>query len=207
MRSMLATFVLPVILLAGCATADMAGPESGSESVEHGEVTAITLVTPEAAGGYPYPGSNIWPVSPVEALLPTGYPEITVVAPSGEVNPSDLTPVAPDLTPRVMPSPGRPGAPMPQLSRFTEAIARDLGEQIDVAPGEISLVSAEPVVWPNGALGCPVEGTAYIEMQIEGMRLTFEADGNLYTYHTDGENNFVFCRDGEPVSTGVVLQR
>ena len=207
MRSILATLVLPVILLAGCATGGIVGPESANESTEHGEVTAITLVTPEGAGGYPYPGSSTWPISPVEALLPTGYPEITVVAPSGEVNPGELTPVAPNLTPQVMPSPGRPGGSTPQLSRFTEAIARDLGQQIGVAAEDIRLVSAEPVVWPNGALGCPMEGTDYIEMQIQGLRLTFEADGNLYTFHTDGNSNYVFCRDGEPVSSGVVLQR
>lgn len=207
MRLILATLALSVILLAGCTTGELGGPGSGNGSVEHGEVTAITLVTPEGAGGYPYPGSSTWPISPVEALLPTGYPEITVVAPSGEVNPGELTPVAPNLTPQVMPSPGRPGGSTPQLSRFTEAIVRDLGRQIGVAAEDIRLVSAEAVVWPDGALGCPAEGTDYIEMQIEGLRLTFEADGNLYTYHTDGNNNYVFCRDGEPVSTGVVLQR
>lgn len=192
-----------VMLLAGCMPGVTEESHMTGESSEHGEVAAIMLVTPSADAAYPS-GGNTYPVSPVEALLPTGYPEITVVAPSGEVNPGELSPVAPNLTPQVMPSPGRPGSPIAGLARFTEAIAVELSRQLGVLPADIRVVSAEPVMWPNSGLGCPAEGVNYAEVVVEGALITLEANGDIYTYHTNGANTFVLCRDGVPVSTGIV---
>lgn len=203
-RFLSVVLMLLASVLVGCTTgqADLSGPVEGA--TDGGGVAAITLVTPSANGAYPPGSGSIFPISPVEALLPTGYPEITVVAPSGEVSPGELSPVVPNLTPQVMPSPGRPHTAIPGLTLFTAAVVSDLSRQLSISPDGIRIVSAESVVWPNGALGCPVEGVNYAQVLIEGARITLEADGDLYSYHTDSENSFVLCRDGVPLSTGVV---
>lgn len=201
-------------VLAAC-TAGGAGVEPDAEESADAEGLAIELVTPTTGDGYPpslapTPATeSAYPAAPEPAAQPTGYPELTVVAPSGEVDLSDLTPVTPETTnPQVMPSPGRPGATAsPQLGVMLEAIARDLSAQRDVPTDEIALISAVPVTWSNAGLGCPAEGTAYIEVPVEGMLLTLQAGDQTYTYHTDGGRNFVLCVDGERVSSGVVPRR
>ena len=65
----------------------------------------------------------------------------------------------------------------------------------------------EPVTWPNGGLGCPQEGMAYAEVLVGGSRVTLEADGQSYTYHTAGTTEYVLCVDGVPVANGTVPRR
>ncbi|MEZ4541260.1 MAG: hypothetical protein R3C43_14905 [Chloroflexota bacterium] len=205
MRKIVAVWLIGLLLLAGCNTLE---PEMTEPTAEENDVTAITLITPESGAAYPGAGSqNPYPVSPVQALLPTGYPELTIVAPSGEVNPNELTPVPSDGTLQVMPSPGRPGpgsTPFPVSVAVMTTLSRHLATLAGVPPDGIQFIDAEPVVWPNGGLGCPAEGVAYVEVQIEGMLITLEAGGRTYTYHTDGGQNFALCRDGERVSEGLI---
>lgn len=199
--------------LAACAPAG-GNAEPATENDSPGEKTVTPALTPsdrETVEGYPpslgptQAGESGYPSAPQLAAQPTGYPELTIVIPSGEVDLADLTPVTPETTnPQVMPSPGRPGAPSPQLGVMLEAIARNLSAQTDIPADEITFISAEPMTWPNAGLGCPAEGTAYIEVQIEGMRITLQAGSQTYTYHTDGGRTFALCVDGERVSSGVV---
>ena len=202
-RKIMVVWLVGLLLLAGCNTLE---PAMTEPTAEESDVTAITLITPQSGAAYPEAGSqNPYPVSPVEALLPTGYPELTVVAPSGEVDPDKLTPVPSDGTLQVMPSPGRPiPTPFPVPKAIMTALMRHLTIQADVPSDEIQIIDAEPMVWPNGGLGCPAEGVAYAEVQVEGMLITLEAEGKTFTYHTDGGRNFALCRDGERVSEGLI---
>ena len=68
----------------------------------------------------------------------------------------------------------------------------------------VSVVSTASVAWRNGGRGVPEEGMAYAEVMVEGSRITLEADGQTYTYHTSSGGEFVLCVDGQPVSRGVV---
>lgn len=209
MHKLLLIATLMLGLLAGCtAGGQTVEPDLESGPAGDDDGPTLELVTPSGAE-YPAPETGVaYPAAPDEAAMPTGYPELTVVAPSGEVDLADLTPVAPsDTTPQVMPSPGRPGAAPPQLAVMVETILIHLGQQTGRAADEIRFVSAEPVTWPNGGLGCPAEGLNYIDVQVEGSLITLEVDGQPYTYHTDGGRNFVLCQDGRPVSSGVVPGR
>lgn len=202
MRKIMTLLLMMVALLAACAPT-----ETVVESESDGDDSpALESVTSESATAYPAPATeSAYPVEPDTPVPPTGYPEMTVVAPSGEVDLGSLTPVAPDLTPQVLPSPGRPDATAPpELTPLLEAVARDLNAQTDVPIDEIRLISAESVVWPNGGLGCPAEGMAYTDIQVEGSLVTLEAAGQTYTYHTAGARDFVLCQNGIPVSSGSV---
>ena len=130
-------------------------------------------------------------------------PLSTLVSPV-EVDLGEVTPVAGDPTPRVMPSPGRPGGPTENMGGLMEAVVLNLTRHLDTQADAVSVVSTESVTWPNGGLGCPEEGMAYAEVMVEGSRITLEADGQTYTYHTSSGGEFVLCVDGQPVSRGVV---
>lgn len=214
MRKLILWFTLLLLsALAACAPAG-GSAEPAAESAtpgEEAETPALASSIRETVDSYPpalapnQADESGYPSAPQLAAQPTGYPELTIVIPSGEVDLNDLTPVTPETTdPQVMPSPGRPGAPSPQLGVMLEAIARDLSAQTDIPADEITFISVEPMTWPNAGLGCPAEGTAYIEVQIDGMRITLQAGDEMYTYHTDGGRTFALCVDGERVSSGVV---
>jgi hypothetical protein len=189
-------------LLAACTP----GGSDAEQNIADDETPAPGAATGESPTGYPAPQSESgYPAPPAELIMPTGYPDVTVVAPSGEVDLGSLTPVTPELTPQVMPSPGRPDlTPIPEIAPLVEATARDLNAQTDVPTDEIHLLSAEPTTWPDGGLGCPAEGVSYTQALVEGYLLVLEAAGQTYAYHTDGAQNFVLCQDGKPVSSGSV---
>jgi hypothetical protein len=65
--------------------------------------------------------------------------------------------------------------------RATEALAERLG----VAPETITLVEAEYVEWPDSCLGLASPGQMCAQVITPGYRITLEADGELYVYHSD----------------------
>lgn len=220
MRKLLAMIGLVLAaLLAACAPATSGEPtvesETGAETT--GSSSALNPVPSDdendttAAEGYPAAADSAasgYPAPDEASLLPEeAYPGGTLVAPV-EVDLSQLTPVAGDATPQVMPSPGRPGGSPPiGQGLLLEAVMLNLSRQFDIPADAITVVSVEPVTWPNGGLGCPQEGMAYAEVLVEGSRITLAADGQSYTYHTAGTTEFVLCVDGVPASSGRVLRR
>ncbi|MCL4805418.1 MAG: hypothetical protein KJ046_14035 [Anaerolineae bacterium] len=191
-----------MLLLAIVGVSCTSTPASETRSNGEGDVLAITLITPE---GHTNPGPAAQSAYPIEEIMPTEYPEITVVAPSGEIDLAQLTPLPPGTAEREMPEPGRPGASESvELGRLIRAIATDLSAITGLTPDEIAFVSATPVVWPDGGLGCPPAGTSYVELQVEGLLVKMAANNQTYTYHTEGMSRFVNCRDGQPVSSGSV---
>jgi hypothetical protein len=73
------------------------------------------------------------------------------------------------------------------------ALVADLAKQTGVDPVQITLVSAEPVTWRDGSLGCPKPGMMYPQMLIDGFRVVFAAEGKQYAFHGDSRGNFSYC--------------
>ncbi len=220
MRKLIAMIgLLVAALLAACAPATTGEPtvESDPEAAPTSGGSALNPAPsddesdPTAGEGYPAAAdsaASAYPSADEAALLPSeGYPAGTLVAPV-EVDLGQLTPVAGDPTPQVMPSPGRPGGSPPVgQGMMIEAVMLSLSEQFDIPAESITVVSVEAVTWPNGGLGCPQEGMAYAEVMVEGSRITLEADGQTYTYHTAGTSEYVLCIDGVPAGSGTVPRR
>jgi len=80
----------------------------------------------------------------------------------------------------------------------------DAAKQAGVDVAEVKVTKAESVVWRDGSLGCPKPGMDYIMMLIPGYRMTLEAGGKSYEYHTDKGKRFVLCEGGgqEPYQVG-----
>ncbi|MFO7661630.1 MAG: hypothetical protein R6X18_03450 [Chloroflexota bacterium] len=193
MPRMIISLVLLFLVLTACGPAGIIGT---SETDLPGSPALNTAVP----ASYPYPE----PVEP--GIFSTGYPELLVTTPAGDLEEENMTasPAGSSTRSATTSGSGVSPTPPPGLSGLITAIARDLSAQADVPLDEIRFVAAEPMVWPNGGLGCPDPAMAYAEVIVEGLLIIMDAGNREFQYHTSGLDRFVLCRDGLPVSTGTV---
>jgi hypothetical protein len=71
----------------------------------------------------------------------------------------------------------------------------DLARRLDLALEGIRLVSIEAVQWRDASLGCPRPGMLYAQVLTPGYRVTLEAAGQEYAYHTDRGQRVVLCKE------------
>ncbi len=83
-----------------------------------------------------------------------------------------------------LPEPGI--SPLPQRSAdIADAAVSYLAGRLGVSPDGISLLSLEPVQWPDTSLGCPEPGMMYAQVIVPGYRVVLEVEGARYEVHTD----------------------
>lgn len=190
--------VLFMLLVTACGDgqgATSGGPEVGTP-VADGAVT--TTVVPETA-------------APVDTTTTTGGPDSTdgptegePVAPNeqeGTVDDSTDTTPPGDLElnpvkPQPAPAPGtsiKLGIVDPAMMPMAERAREDLAERLGVAPGTITIATAEAVVWPDGSRGCPQPGMSYIQVMTEGVRILLVHDDATYSYHGGGVGDIFLC--------------
>lgn len=87
-----------------------------------------------------------------------------------------------------IPTPIDPG--MQSLVKFAQ---EDLSRRQGIATSQIELISAEPVTWPDGGLGCPQPGMLYPQVQVDGVLIRLRARGNVYEYHSGGGKPPFLC--------------
>jgi hypothetical protein len=121
-----------------------------------------------------------------------------VAAPSVPTRPPSIIPTPPPSnmpTPPLSPLPGvKPGGGLmtrPEAEEWGKAPAAalkaraDLAERLHIDPDTIKLVSVEAVNWPNGCLGVQTPGVMCTMVITPGYRVTLEAGGKQYEYHTN----------------------
>ncbi|NJN97125.1 MAG: hypothetical protein HC875_25045 [Anaerolineales bacterium] len=170
-----------LVSLIGVAAAcgDMARPED------------IPPMTPEEAQSAPTSQPTPTPPAdvPVEIkAVPTATAlPVEIVEPGSPVLPTDLA-VEP-AAPAEGAAPASPGSD----AALAAAIA-DLTKQSGVPSDQITVVSVEPMEWPDASLGCPQEGMMYAQVITPGYLIVLEAQGQQYEYHTDQGTNVVLCQ-------------
>lgn len=88
--------------------------------------------------------------------------------------------------------------PPPQnnyIANLVQQAQQDLAKQLDVPAEQIEFVSFEDVIWPDGGLGCPEPGMAYIQVQVEGYRILLQFEGQTYAYHGGGDRPPFLCKN------------
>jgi hypothetical protein len=86
--------------------------------------------------------------------------------------------------------------PLPQdttSASLVEQARQDLAERLNVQVEEIDFLDFELVVWPDGSLGCPKPGIAYIQVQREGYKILLGFAGREYAYHGGGSRPPFLC--------------
>jgi hypothetical protein len=89
-----------------------------------------------------------------------------------------------------------PGAAVPageEASRVVDLAKAALAQELGVKAEDIALVAAEPTEWNDSSLGCPKPGQVYMQVITPGYRVTLEAQGQQYEYHTDTGKRAVRC--------------
>jgi hypothetical protein len=91
--------------------------------------------------------------------------------------------------------------PPPEAEQVVGLAREDLAETLGLSPEEIRLVSVEAVEWSDASLGCPQPGMMYAQVITPGFRVTLEAGGETYEYHTDTGDHVVLCENGASPSS------
>ena len=92
------------------------------------------------------------------------------------------------------PNPERPPASIdPGLAGLIAEAVADLAARRSMAVSDIAVVTAELVVWPNAALGCPLPDMRYRQIPEDGARIVLEAGGVTYGYHSGGSRGLFLC--------------
>jgi len=134
---------------------------------------------------------------------------VTISACTFDVNPRLTTPPQPASSPTeytspitsILPSPGHlenetPWAqtPFPQTpEKLVEKARIDLAKRLFIPVNQIEMIAIREVTWPDASLGCAQSGTMYAQVLTPGFSVQFEAQGQLYEYHTDLDGNMILC--------------
>jgi hypothetical protein len=99
--------------------------------------------------------------------------------------PSAPAPVAAQAVPR-------PSASA-TLEEITASALDDAVRTTGLAPAELRVLSAEPVTWGDGSLGCPEEGMLYTQALVPGYRIRVQAQGRVLDYHASRDGRLLLC--------------
>jgi hypothetical protein len=116
--------------------------------------------------------------------------------------PSTPLPVLPthgESTP-MPPSQSTPAAS--NLQNLIDKATQDLAQRLSISATQINIVNATEVVWPDGSLGCPQKGMAYIQVLTPGYLIVLEVDNNNYEYHANKGTFVIYCRNPAPPILG-----
>ncbi len=109
-------------------------------------------------------------------------------SPDPKGTPSGSDDIEPISSP-ASPIPGRVDLP----SSFIDPVVADVARVANVPPEAVQVISAESVTFPNGALGCPVPGVLYTQVQVDGYRIVLSVGGTTYDYRGTGPGTFRRC--------------
>lgn len=85
------------------------------------------------------------------------------------------------------------------LESLIEMAKSNLAQRLSISAGDISLVEAKPVVWPDSSLGCGQPAEVYMPVITPGFRILLEVDRQVYSYHTNSTNHFILCEMPKPI--------
>lgn len=109
---------------------------------------------------------------------------------------------------------GRPGTVRPgateaeTLIAVQAAVRADAARTWGLADGASLAVVSQPVVWSDGALGCPQPGLAYTQALVPGWRLVVREGGRERVYHASQHGAWLMCPAGRatPALPGAAIR-
>jgi hypothetical protein len=147
--------------------------------------------TPPAASTSTVTSLAVTTTHVAQTTVPSSEAPTVTVTPPSSTEPPDEPPPSATVTP---PSPGDVA---PGLAPFVDTAVADLASQLGIGEGDITVIVAELVVWPDGALGCPQPGMEYTQVRVDGYRILLGAKGARFAYHGGGARGPFLCEDSE----------
>ena len=116
-----------------------------------------------------------------------------------------------ELSTPIQPAPGTSPLPAPRADSLSPlptppagplaAAVTYLAAELGVSSEEVTVLSSEPVGWPDTSLGCPQPGMMYAQVITPGYRFLLQVEGKEYEVHTDQTGqSVVLC---QPASGGL----
>ena len=124
----------------------------------------------------------------------------------GSCGPVIPPPAAPSTLEGSTPMPRPTSAPLPgpaELADLVQKATEDLSKMLSVPAGQIKLVNASKVVWPDGSLGCPQKDMAYTGVLTPGYLVVLETGGMQYEYHSGRDGSLTYCKNPAAPANGV----
>lgn len=161
--AVVATVVLAVTVLAGCATSDTAAE-----------------------------GSSATPTAATQTATPRAVEDTATLGPTASTPSSTATDAMPPVDagiPTTATSPITGASMSPQLEPVVTAAIADLETRTGVSDPPIEVLVARAETFPDGAIGCPRDGEVATQGQVDGFRVLLHRDGRvwLYTAADDGQ--------------------
>ena len=90
-------------------------------------------------------------------------------------------------------TPATPSVPN-EAEKAVEQAKIDLAQRKGIAKEKIVLIRVDDVDWPDTSLGCPEPGKVYAQVITPGYKILLSDGQEEYEYHSDKENNVVYCQ-------------
>ncbi|WP_322813990.1 hypothetical protein [Chloroflexus sp.] len=211
MRALL-VIVIGVFLLVACGTATGSQPAQPSPLPDQPFPTQPPAATRDAslpaptatmlsAGTAQPPSASVEP--PAVVITVVSPPTVaTTATPLPAIPPVKETPMPPSPMPpsdqggtSPMPANAQPLTPPydPNLARLIDQAKQDLAQRLGVDVSAVEVTQVAAVTWPDGSLGCPRPGMAYIQVLIDGLFVQLRVGDQLYNYHGDGRQPLFLC--------------
>lgn len=144
------------------------------------------------------PGAGGADPSRLDSLTPRSLSTDPATQPTGTSSPELPGSTGPKTRPSATVDPPERHTPSisgidPALDGLVAQARADLARRLDVAPGQIRVVAAAAVTWPNGGLGCPEPGVMYVERLVEGALIVLAMAEVQYRYHVGGGRGPFLC--------------
>jgi hypothetical protein len=82
----------------------------------------------------------------------------------------------------------------PALTTLVDQAVADLATRLKVDASTIVTVSAQPMSWSDGSLGCPQPGMLYTQVMVDGALIELSVDGTSYSYHSGASGAPFLCQ-------------
>lgn len=149
----------------------------------------LSSLTPEAT---PPPAD----VTSAPQSTPLDEPEATITPGPATTEGIPVLPSLPDFLVPVTPSPASDVIIGPVPDDLQGQLMADIAQRLgagESARVNLTLVRAEPVIWPDGSLGCPQPGVFYTQALVEGMWVVYDVGGAQFDYRVDQRGRFFLC--------------
>lgn len=93
--------------------------------------------------------------------------------------------------------PGTPTSSTPYGSDIENLVMQakeDLADRLSIPIDQIEVLEARSVVWPDASLGCPQPDMRYKQVQVDGVLIRLQANGQVYEYHSGGSRGLFLCQ-------------
>jgi hypothetical protein len=83
---------------------------------------------------------------------------------------------------------GSPSGNIALPSSVIEPVVAEVAKLAGVPADQVTVISAAPVTFPDGSLGCPQPGVAYTQALVDGYKIIAEAGGKTYDFRGTGSS-------------------